>query len=108
MLKKGLFVILASMSFAAAGHGITYDWINTSGGTFSSPGNWAPAGPPGSADFAKFNLNNSYTVSFSANAPVKTCKVAMSAALLDQIVHAPNNTCTPITPSHASVRRLAR
>ena len=45
--------------------------------------------------------------SMSDRAPVRTCRVAMSAALLDQIVHAPSRIWMPIKPSQAIVRRLA-
>jgi hypothetical protein len=45
-----------------------YTWNNAAGGTFSTSGNWTPAGPPTSADSATFGLAGNYTVNFSGSA----------------------------------------
>lgn len=45
-----------------------YIWSNPSGGAFSNPGNWSPVGIPGSTGLTLFNLNSTYTVSFT-NSP---------------------------------------
>src|SRR5689334_16128341 len=48
------------------------DWANTSGGNFSTAANWSPAVVPGSADIARFNINNTYNVTFTNNTTVNT------------------------------------
>jgi len=46
----------------------TYDWDTAAGGSFQNAANWTPAGgPPAGLDTARFNLNGSYTVTFSAD-----------------------------------------
>src|SRR5438874_1972864 len=44
----------------------TLTWNNAAGGSFHTASNWTPAGPPGAANTANFNLNNTYTVSFTS------------------------------------------
>jgi T5SS/PEP-CTERM-associated repeat protein len=41
------------------------DWNNTSGGSFSLATNWTPNGAPGAAGYARFNLPNTYAVTFA-------------------------------------------
>lgn len=46
----------------------TFNWINTSGGSYHTNGNWTPGGgPPVFDDFARFGLSSNYGVSFSNN-----------------------------------------
>ncbi len=46
----------------------TFNWLNTSGGSYHTAGNWTPGGgPPIFDDFARFGLNSTYTVSFANN-----------------------------------------
>jgi hypothetical protein len=52
------------------------NWINGSGGTFSTPGNWQSGILPGAADFAHFQVVTSgtgptYTVNFTGNATTR-------------------------------------
>ncbi|MEI6212059.1 MAG: hypothetical protein WCR06_10595 [bacterium] len=47
----------------------TYDWTNSAGGTFATPGNWNPAGPPAVTEPAMFGLGAvNYTVNFGGAA----------------------------------------
>jgi T5SS/PEP-CTERM-associated repeat protein len=46
----------------------TVDWNNLSGGSYFTTSNWTPAGVPGAASTLRFNLNNTYNISFNANA----------------------------------------
>jgi T5SS/PEP-CTERM-associated repeat protein len=41
------------------------DWNNAGGGNFSLATNWTPSGAPGAAGYARFNLPNTYTVTFT-------------------------------------------
>jgi T5SS/PEP-CTERM-associated repeat protein/autotransporter-associated beta strand protein len=52
-----------------------FDWNNANGGSFSTAGNWTPAGPPGSSGQARFNLPNTYTVTFGGNVSNATVTV---------------------------------
>src|SRR5262245_53606568 len=45
------------------------DWINAAGGFAGVAANWNPSQVPVAADFLNFGLNNTYTVTFGANAP---------------------------------------
>jgi autotransporter family porin len=69
LLGSALLCICLTKSANAA----TYDWSNTSGGTFATAANWSPAGgPPNSNDTARFSLSNTYTVTLSGSATVNT------------------------------------
>src|SRR5437867_11978468 len=52
-----------------------YDWINASGGTYSTPSNWSPVGPPTSMSTARFNLATNYNVTWTASASVDAISV---------------------------------
>ena len=46
----------------------TFHWLNTSGGSYHTAGNWTPSGgPPLFDDFARFGLSSTYGVSFANN-----------------------------------------
>ncbi|HMO16373.1 MAG TPA: hypothetical protein PKA83_19805, partial [Pirellulaceae bacterium] len=63
-LTLSLFCLLASTASAQT----TYHWLNTSGGSYHTAGNWTPAGgPPLVNDSARFSLNQTYTVTFGNN-----------------------------------------
>lgn len=55
---------------------VTYSWINTSGGAFSTNSNWSPMGIPAANDTASFTLNNSYSVVFSADAMLQSISLS--------------------------------
>lgn len=45
----------------------TFHWLNTSGGSYHTSGNWTPlGGPPLFDDFARFGLSATYGVNFSS------------------------------------------
>lgn len=67
MFRIACLLVVVTASTARAQ---TFDWINSAGGTYSTPGNWSPAGPPGVSGVARFALNSTYTVSFTGNATV--------------------------------------
>lgn len=58
--------------YAEARGQTTFNWNAAGGGSYHTAGNWTPAGgPPIFDDFANFNLNSTYTVSFT-NAGTQT------------------------------------
>lgn len=62
-----LGIVTLSGALPVAGQ-TTYDWNDPAGGSFQDAGNWTPAGgPPTGLDTARFNLNDSYAVTFSAD-----------------------------------------
>lgn len=65
----GLSLAIVNLNRVAPAAGqITYDWSNPLGGPFQGAGNWTPTGgPPTGLDTARFNLNDSYTVTFTAD-----------------------------------------
>ena len=75
MQRHRVFLAAALLSICAASSvdAATYDWSNTSGGTFNTAANWTPAGgPPGSNDTARFSLATAYTINFGNSATVNT------------------------------------
>jgi len=66
---RGLMVVALVLAAAAPLTGqTTFDWITPAGGVFQTAGHWTPTGgPPTGLDTARFNLNGSYTVTFSAD-----------------------------------------
>ncbi len=67
--------VLLMLALAAAAPAQQFDWTGAVNTTYSTPGNWSPAGPPGSAATARFNLATAYTVNFTANAAVDAISV---------------------------------
>ncbi len=47
-------------------HAASYNWDNSAGGLFNTPGHWDPSGPPIAGDNALFELANTYTVTFGS------------------------------------------
>lgn len=67
----GFFFTLTWLCTTVMGQ-TTFHWLNTSGGSYHTAGNWTPAGgPPIFDDFARFGLSTTYTVTF-ANAGTQT------------------------------------
>ncbi len=59
-------VMACAMAAGVASAQTNYDWNNASGGNFSTPGNWTPAGPPSTTThIARFPIANTYTVNFT-------------------------------------------
>ena len=57
---------LITWSVAGVAPAATLDWTNTSGGAWSTAGNWNPAGPPTDTDDVRFNqAGSSYRVTFA-------------------------------------------
>jgi T5SS/PEP-CTERM-associated repeat protein len=57
-----------TLAISQVARGVDKDWTNTSGGFFQTTTNWDPAGVPGSADRAIFDLNTNYNVTFFGGA----------------------------------------
>jgi T5SS/PEP-CTERM-associated repeat protein/autotransporter-associated beta strand protein len=57
-------VTAAVFALAAPASAQTFDWNNPNGGSFATPGNWTPAGPPGANAVARFNVPSTFTVTF--------------------------------------------
>ncbi len=82
------------MSLAGMAQSQTYDWINSSGGTYSTPANWSPLGPPGAGGTARFALANTYNVTFSASATVSILTISQGdiTFFLNGFTYQPTNT----------------
>lgn len=78
------------LSGALSVHAQTVDWINSSGGTYSTGTNWSPSGVPGAGATIRFNLTNTYSVSFTAPATAN----ALSAGGGEVIFQLGGNTLT--------------
>ncbi|MBL8760533.1 MAG: hypothetical protein JNL50_04455 [Phycisphaerae bacterium] len=66
----GLAVGLAAAHTTA--HAAIINWNNAAGGAASVAANWNPALVPTAADTLVYNLNNTYTVTFSSSVPLST------------------------------------
>jgi T5SS/PEP-CTERM-associated repeat protein len=62
-----LVVCLGCLLASAPARAATDNWNILTNGLFNTPGNWTPGGPPGAADVAQFNVNSTYTVTFTTN-----------------------------------------
>jgi T5SS/PEP-CTERM-associated repeat protein len=63
-----LYVLILMACGSQSVTGQTFDWTNTSGGSYSNPLNWTPAGPPGAGATARFAIANTYNVTFGPSA----------------------------------------
>ncbi len=68
-LPFSLFMACSGLASASTTYGQdTFHWLNTSGGSYHTAGNWTPSGgPPLFDDFARFGLSSTYGVSFANN-----------------------------------------
>jgi hypothetical protein len=67
----GLHATAATLLMGASADATIYSWNKTSGVVFfGDMSNWTPTGVPGGSDTARFALDNTYTVRFSADAGV--------------------------------------
>src|SRR5205814_35657 len=62
--------VASVLAFNASSEAAVFLWNNSAGGSYSTSANWTPLGPPGSADTARFNINNTYTVNFTTSPAV--------------------------------------
>src|SRR4051812_22216517 len=68
-----LAVVFVFLMSARSLRATTYDWSNSSGGTFGNAANWTPiGGAPNSNDTARFSLNNTYMVTLTNSTTVDT------------------------------------
>jgi T5SS/PEP-CTERM-associated repeat protein len=59
-------LLLTLLSAGTSSAQTTYHWLNTSGGSYHTAGNWTPAGgPPLVNDTARFSLSQTYNVTFT-------------------------------------------
>lgn len=66
---RGVLVAgLVAIGCGQAAHGAALSWNNVAGGAAATAGNWNPVQAPTGADDLTFNLNNVYTVTWSAAA----------------------------------------
>jgi len=92
-MKKRFFAfLLATFLFlpAVALAQQVYTWNNTTGGDWTTPGNWTPSGPPSAGDKAVFNNGGTYTVS---NVPA----TSIGAIEVDNNTQVTFTTGTPAT-----------
>jgi T5SS/PEP-CTERM-associated repeat protein len=76
-MRPAILSVLSTVAIGAATpvSAQQFDWTGVVNNIYSTPGNWSPAGPPGPAATARFNLATAYTVTFSANATVDAISV---------------------------------
>jgi T5SS/PEP-CTERM-associated repeat protein len=71
----------------------TFDWSNTSGGSYSTGANWTPVGPPGAAATARFAIANTYNVTFiNATAGILTISQGDITFFLNGFTYQTTNT----------------
>lgn len=68
-LFRRLAVLLAMAANVDRAAAETVRWVAPDGGSYSAAGNWNPAGVPGAADVALFDLSDAYVVTFPAQRP---------------------------------------
>lgn len=62
------FLLVVLLLVPARAFAADYLWTNPAGGSFNTPGNWSPSGPPTAGSNAVFNLGSSgYSVTASGN-----------------------------------------
>jgi T5SS/PEP-CTERM-associated repeat protein len=72
-------IAVVTMLLTARAHAANKTWIGTDGGTYSTPGNWDPAGTPGTADsilFANGTVPSSYDINFDVDSTLAQLTVA--------------------------------
>src|SRR5215468_6943403 len=75
---RRLLLLLALAALPAAAN--DYHWKTGSSGTFATPGNWTPSGPPVSGDNAILDAAGTYTVTVGADASVSSVQIGSAAA----------------------------
>jgi fibronectin-binding autotransporter adhesin len=78
-MKSFLPILLLAALPAAA---TDYHWKTGSSGTFATPGNWNPTGPPAPGDNAILDAAGTYTVTVGANASVASVQVGAATAFV--------------------------
>src|SRR5689334_13759313 len=78
-MKRALLPTLILLAAAPAAAN-DYHWTNASGGSFATPGNWSPTGPPQPGDHAFLDKDGTYTVTVGASASVASVAVGTSTA----------------------------
>ncbi|MBU6412258.1 MAG: hypothetical protein KGS45_02185 [Planctomycetes bacterium] len=68
-LAHSTLIALASGSLCSIAPGQVLSWANSSGGFASTPTNWSPAQMPSASSQLQFNLSNTFTVTYTSNAP---------------------------------------
>lgn len=73
-LGLGVLLALGSRTSSAFGQDDSsgsplLSWINSSGGSASTPSNWSPVRVPTADDDLRFNINGTYTVTFNSSVP---------------------------------------
>jgi T5SS/PEP-CTERM-associated repeat protein len=74
-MRRHLIAVLFAtvlLSLATTAAAAPFNWTNNSGGAFGTAANWTPVGVPSTNDEARFELNNTYTVTLAASHTVNT------------------------------------
>ncbi|UCF41520.1 MAG: hypothetical protein JSW43_04105, partial [Gemmatimonadota bacterium] len=69
------FASVTTTFTATAAAGVTVDWSNASGGSWSDPANWTPSRVPGGADTVVIALDGAYTVTLGTDVTVAALTV---------------------------------
>jgi hypothetical protein len=76
-------IIAASLSLAITADAATFNWTSNTGGAFATAANWTPTGIPASNDEARFEINNTYTVTIAAATTVNSFTQTRGDATFD-------------------------
>ena len=99
-MRRVVYVVGVMLGTAVPASAQIFDWNNISGGTFATPANWTPAGPPGTNATARFNLPNTYTVTFGGNAT--NGLVSINQGNVTWAVSAASPTTSPAFPTSSA------
>jgi fibronectin-binding autotransporter adhesin len=81
-----LVIVISTACIASISHhagAAPINWTNNSGGAFGTAANWTPASVPAINDEARFELNNTYTVTLSASHTINTLIQSRGDVTLD-------------------------
>ena len=102
MSRQRVFIAAVLLILCAVSHSMDaaiFDWNNIAGGTFSTPANWSPSGPPNSNDTARFSLPNTYTITLNNATTVNTLTQTQGHVT----VNLNNNVFLPTTTTNNSM-----
>jgi T5SS/PEP-CTERM-associated repeat protein len=75
--------VAACLSLATSAAPATFNWTSNIGGAFATAANWTPTGVPSVSDEARFEINNTYTVTVSTSTTVNTFAQTRGDATFD-------------------------
>jgi T5SS/PEP-CTERM-associated repeat protein len=95
-------VAFATLLLADHAHAVFRGWVGSDGGSYSTPANWDPSGPPGTADsltFAMGTFGSPYDINFDVDSTVTQLVVATNPLAIAGASHTLSLTST--SPNNA-------